>query len=467
MQIQLLEKRKPTRTISGVTPLTVVVKPLSCNWRCSYCPMFEGAPKSYTPLSPAIMRAAPLKFDPYKQVLSRLKAFDYMNHPTDKIELILIGGTFLDSGSCDIDYQYNFIKSCYDGLNGRKSQSLEEAKKTNETAEKRCVALCIETRPDVCEEDHINRMLEFGATRCELGVQAIDNEIYKKINRGHNVKAVIDATRRLKDSAFKVGYHVMPGLPGSSAEKDVEMYRELFDNPDFKPDQVKLYPTQVIEGTKLAEQAAKREFKTYDYDEMIEVMKEIKKLTPRYCRIMRVMREIPKDFMPERAERLDFRKVVGEELRKEGDKCKCIRCREVGFALREKKKVDHEIKLKKTEYNASSGKEIFLEYVNKDDIIFGLCRLRIPSKSFRKEIGDRTLLVRELHIYGPEVVLSEKEDVAWQHKGLGKKLMEKAEEIAQEFGCNKIAVISGIGVREYYRNLGYELEGAYMVKHFE
>ncbi|HDI03115.1 MAG TPA: tRNA uridine(34) 5-carboxymethylaminomethyl modification radical SAM/GNAT enzyme Elp3 [Candidatus Pacearchaeota archaeon] len=446
--------RKPTKTISGVTPLAVVIKPKPCNHgTCLYCPSLN-VPQSYTPESPAVMRARLLNYDPYKQVKARLKAFKAMGHPTDKIELIIMGGTFLEY---DVDYQYEFVKACYDALNEKPSSDLEKAKELNENSKHRCVALCIETRPDVCGKDEIKRMLEFGTTRVELGVQAIDDKLYELNNRGHTVKDVIDATKMLKDHAFKLGYHIMPGLFGSSFEKDVAMFKEIFENPDFRPDQLKIYPTQVIKGSKLEELYKKGLYKPYSTTELIELLINLKQVVPRYCRIMRVMREIPRKYLVAGTIRIDLRNVIAEEMKKRGLKCNCIRCREVGFALREKKKIKFDIKIKRFVYKASEGKEFFVEAVNSDDLIFGLVRLRIPS--YGKE-----LLVRELHVYGPAVEIKKREKDKVQHKGLGKQLMREAEKIAEQEGCKKIKVISGVGVRNYYRALGYELENAYMVK---
>ena len=449
------KQRKPTKTISGVTPVAVVIKPRKCpHGTCLYCPSLD-VPQSYTPKSPAIIRAAKLKYNPYKQVLVRLKAFKAMKHPTDKIELIVMGGTFL---AYPLAYQYKFIKDCFDALNGKKSKNLEQAKKINEKARHRCVALCIETRPDVCGKREIKRMLEFGCTRVELGVQAPDNRIYKKICRGHTVKEVIDATRRLKNFGFKVGYHIMPGLPGSNFKKDVMMFKKLFSSDDFKPDQLKIYPCQVLKGSKLVEFYKKGKYEVYSKEELVKLLIELKKQVPRYCRIMRIMREIPPEFLVAGTKRIDLRKVVHDKMREQGIRCECIRCREIGFALLHGKKIDRKIRLNKIEYNASKGKEFFIEAINKEDIIFGLVRLRIPRES-------KNLLVRELHVYGPSLEIGKKARRGGQHKGLGKKLMMKAEKIARKNGCKKIIVISGVGVREYYRSLGYRLEKGYMVKY--
>ncbi|MDO8628699.1 MAG: tRNA uridine(34) 5-carboxymethylaminomethyl modification radical SAM/GNAT enzyme Elp3, partial [Nanoarchaeota archaeon] len=353
--------------------------------------------------------------------------------------------------------------ACYDSMNGKKSKNLATAEKINETANNRCVALCIETRPDVCEEEHIDRMLEFGTTRCELGVQALSDELYQTTRRGHTIKIVQEATARLKDNCMKVGYHWMPGLPGSDVDKDLEMYRELFTNQHYKPDHLKIYPTQIMQGTTLLEESKKTGWQTYQEEELIELLIKMKQITPRYCRIMRIMRAVPHTYLQGGIKHSDLRKILADKMHQQGKKCLCIRCRETGFA-KKTKNIKEKLSLKTTTYEANNGTEHFLEYVNENDTLFALARLRQPGKPYRKEITKKTLLMRELHVYGPEVPLNEREDKAYQHHGLGKKLMIKTEEIANKEGCNKIVVISGIGVREYYRKFGYILEGPYMVK---
>ena len=438
---------KPVRTASGVTPLTVVLKPRKCDHgTCIYCPGGETVPQSYTNKSPAIMRALALSFDPYVQVMNRLNVLNKMGHPTDKIEIIVLGGTFLQY---EIDYQYEFIKRCFDALNGKDSKNLEEAKTLNEKAEHRCVALCIENRPDNCSAEEIERMLEFGCTRVELGVQMPDDESYRRTNRGHTVQDVIDATKRLKDAGFKIGYHIMPGLPYSNFEKDMKLFNMIFDDEKYRPDQLKIYPCQVVEDSPLAKTYKIIKFKPYTEKETKEVLEKMLRLIPEYCRVMRMMREFPKEKLIEGVEKLDLRKDIEEDFRKAKENIKEIRMREVGF----NSNVNSEISLKTISYDASSGKEYFLEFVNKDNILFGLLRLRIGKEAF----------VRELHVYGKAVKLGDKNENA-QHKGIGKLLMLEAEKIAKEHKVKKLKVISGVGVREYYRNMGYELEGFYMVK---
>lgn len=440
-------QKKPTRTISGVAPLAVMIPPRKCDHgTCLYCPSFGNSPQSYTPESPAVLRALSLNYDPKKQVESRLKSLDAMGHPTDKIELIIMGGTFL---AFDRKFQFDFVKKCYDALNGCDSKDLEEAKKINETSQHRCVALCIETRPDFCSDDQIKDMLKFGTTRVEIGVQIIDDKIYKLINRGHGVKDVIDATKRLKVAGFKLGYHIMPGLPGSNPKKDLAVYKKIFSDSKFKPDQVKIYPCQVVKGSGLENWYYKRKFLPYDEKTTSDLVVKMLKITPRYVRVMRIMREIPQAYLIAGLLKIDLRKEVEDYIRKNKIKINEIRFREIGFALRDSRKINDEIRIKKTEYSASNGKEVFLEAVNKDDLLFGLLRLRIEA--------DKSAMVRELHIYGPALNLGE-EGKHSQHLGLGKKLMAEAEKLARKSRSKVIKVISGVGVREYYRNLGYELD---------
>lgn len=445
------ELRKPTKTISGITPVAVMLPPRKCeHGLCTYCPNL-GVPQSYTPRSPVVMRASAVDYNSFEQVRARMKAFEAMNHKTDKIEIIIMGGTFLQYPE---EFKSNFIKGCYDGLNGKKSKNLQDAQKINETAKHRCVALCVETRPDVCVE-YISQMREFGVTRVELGVQVLDDFIYEKINRGHKIKDVVLATKKLKDSGFKIGYHIMPGLPGSNPQKDLKLFKEIFLNSKFKPDQLKIYPCQVIPGSEIENQYWKGHYKPYDKKQTINILTSMLKLVPRYCRVMRVMREIPPEYLVAGVVNIDLRKDIEEELRRKRAKLKEIRYREIGFALRDKRNIDLNLKLKKTKYSASGADEFFIEIVNMEDLIFGLLRLRIVGK-----IG----VVRELHVYGKTLNLGEKSNTASQHQGLGKWLMGEAESICKRKKCERISVISGVGVREYYKNLGYKLEETYMVK---
>ncbi len=467
---QLNEVRKPTKTLAGVTPIAVMVKPRPCSHGvCRYCPVFD-VPQSYTPLSPPVLRAQRNNYDPYEQIQSRLKAFEVMNHPRDKIEIIILGGTFLDY---PIDYQYEFIKGIYDGLNGIKSKSLEEAKKLNETSKNRCIALCIETRPDFARNEDIVRALDFGCTRMEIGVQILDDDIYKHINRAHTVQDVVDATYRLRNAGFKIGYHIMPGLPKSNPEKDLKLFHLVFDDERFKPDQLKIYPTTVMKNTGLEKDFLRGKYKPYTLEQTQELLIEMFKIIPEYCRTMRVMRQFAPEHIVAGTTRISLRKDVDEILREKNIPIKEIRFREIGFAKKFNKNIDETIEIKTIAYKANEGKEYFIQALNKDNILFGLLRLRIPPKNSLEnpvvpELKNAAL-IRELHVYGQAIDIGEENIGLGQHKGLGKELMNKAEEIVKEESkrnkeIKKIAVISGVGVREYYRKIGYNLDKFYMIK---
>src|SRR4030042_296549 len=436
--------RKFARTISGVTPLAVMTQPAICPGKCVYCPTYQDAPQSYTPESPAVLRAKRFDYDARKQVEARLGTFSEMGHPTDKIELIIMGGTFLAQ---PIDYQYRFIKECYDGLNGITSTTLEEAKRINETAGNRCTGLCIETRPDWCGQAEIERMLEFGATRVELGVQTLSDDIFRLVNRGHGVEEVVKATALLRAHGFKVYYHWMPGLPGSTPEKDFEMSEQLFSYDRFKPDGLKLYPTMVVQGPELEKWYLEGRYRPYNDEAMIDLIIKIKSIVPKYVRISRVLRDIPSKFITGGLKD-SLRDIVKERMRQEGKEGRCIRCREYCHrSLRRRQ--GGETHLTRLDYDAAGGKEVLLSFEDDNETLFGLLRLRIQAQPVPvlggEEKGSQAL-IRELHIFGPEVPLSEKDVSAAQHKGLGKALLREAERIARnEFGANRMIILSGTG----------------------
>jgi elongator complex protein 3 len=460
----MAKTRKFTRTISGVTPLAVMTMPRICPGRCVYCPTYSDAPQSYTPESPAVLRARSCDYDARQQVEVRLRMFSDMGHPTDKIELIIMGGTFL---AHPIDYQYRFIKDCYDGLNGATSDTLGEAKRLNETARNRCTGLCIETRPDWCGQAEIERMLEFGATRVELGVQTLSDDIYRLVRRGHGVKEVVEATARLREHGFKVYYHWMPGLPGSTPEKDLEMSKMLFTDDSFRPDGLKLYPTMVVEGTELEKWYREGRYQPYDDDTMVNLTIGIKSIVPKYVRISRVLRDIPSKFIVAGIKD-SLRGVLRERMGRDNIVCRCIRCREYGHRALAGWEIG-EPRLVRMDYDAAGGKEIFLSFEDEKETLFGLLRLRIqtrPVPALGQNTDGNLALIRELHVFGPEVPLSEQRTEAAQHKGLGKSLLREAERIARdEFSCRQMVVLSGTGAREYYRTeFGYSSQGDYMVK---
>ena len=440
-----------------------MTQPMGCPGQCIYCPTYAATPQSYTPESPAVLRAINCEYDARKQVELRLKILTEMEHPTNKVELIIMGGTFPASPS---DYQYKFIKDCFDALNGTESASLQEAQRINENAEHRCVGLCIETRPDWCRQEDIERMIEFGATRVELGVQTLDDEIYKLVGRGHKVSDVVNATKLLKEYGFKVHYHWMPGLPGSSPQHDLELSRMMFDDTRFKPDGLKLYPTMVVAGTELEKWQREGRYRPYDKDIMINLIADIKTYVPRYVRISRVLSDIPTKFITGGLKD-SLRDVVKKKLEGQGTGCSCIRCREYGHRIKNGWQTGKPL-LTRMDYKASQGQEIFLSFEDETETLFGLLRLRIQDKRLLglEYPPGKLALVRELHVYGPEVAIGRSNAVAAQHKGLGKLLLMEAERIAsEEFVAPIIAVLSGVGARQYYRtDLGYKLEAGYMVK---
>jgi len=387
-----------------------------------------------------------------------------MGHPTDKVELIIMGGTFL---AYPKEYQYQFIKGCYDALNGVESATLEEAKRLNETAKHRCTGLCTETRPDWCQQEEIDRMLEFGTTRVELGVQTLDDEIYRLVRRGHKVEDVVKATALLREYGFKVYYHWMPGLPGSTPEEDLELTRKLFTDDSFKPDGLKLYPTMVVEGTELEKWYQEGRYQPYDIDTMVNLLAEIKALVPKYVRISRVLRDIPPHFITAGCKD-SLRDEVKQRMRQKALECKCIRCREYGHRARDGWEIG-EPHLVRMDYEASDGREVFLSFEDERETLYGLLRMRIQTKpimALGQKFNGNLALIRELHVFGPEIPLSERRLEAAQHKGLGKALLREAERIAaDEFQAWQMVVLSGVGAKEYYRSeFGYSSLGDYMVR---
>ncbi len=475
MTTNITRVRKPTRMLSGVTVVAVMTHPIPCPFNCAYCPGGPRyfAPKSYFGNEPALRRARRHGFHPYKQVWSRLRQYEMLGHKPSKVELIVMGGTFL---AAPPRYQEWFIAMALEALNRYpdpdppRKWDLVEAQLRNETAKIRNVGLTIETRPDYGYEPHADRMLYLGATRVELGVQTIYDDILRKVNRGHGVKESIESTRILKDSGFKIVYHIMLGLPGSDPDKDIEMVKEIFENPDFRPDMLKIYPTEVVVGTKLYEWWKQGLYKPYDDETAIEVISEIYRYIPKYARVMRIRRDIPAQEVIAGTKKANLREYVEKRCMEKGIPIREIRFREVGRqATKFNKYPDPKYtRITRLTYEASMGTEIFLAVEDvKKDIIIGFLRLRIPSSyAHRPEIDEHTAIVRELHVYGPQLPVGEQGD-SWQHKGWGRKLLAEAERIAvEEYDAKKILIISGIGVREYYRKLGYfrPLNSPYMHK---
>jgi elongator complex protein 3 len=472
-------KKRPIRSLSGIVTVSVLTKPYPCPGKCLYCPFQKGMPKSYLKKEPAAERAKNLKFNPYLQVQKRLEMLKTEGHPTDKIELRIIGGTW---SYYPKKYQIWFIKECFraanefektknpkfETLNPKKNLNshlltLKKEQKKNEKAKNRIVGISIETRPDFIDKKEILRLRLLGVTMVELGVQSIDEKILEINQRGHGVKEIILATKLLKDAGFKVLYQMMLNLPGSNLEKDVKMFEELFENQDFKPDYLKIYPCALLKEAPLYKLYLKGEYKPYSKEELIDALKKIKTKIPYYVRIQRITRDIPANYIVEGGTKIsNIREIVQKEMKKEGLFCKCIRCREVkeNFNLKEK------VYLFREDYQSSGGKEIFLSFETKDrKKLFSFLRLRIPNQNdIFIEVLKNSAIIREIKTFGELVPIGKKE-IAPQHRGFGKKLLKKAQEIAKkEFGLGKITVISGVGVRDYFRKLGYSLKDTYMVK---
>jgi elongator complex protein 3 len=495
---------KPTRTISGVAVVALMSYPFSCpHGKCLMCPggpasIYGDVPQSYTGKEPATMRALRNKFDPYFQVMNRLEHYIVMGQSPEKVELIIMGGTF---PSFNKKYQENFVKNCFKAMNDfsnlfykknkfnftkfkkffelpgdvkdpvrakhihakfkklkqKNKKSLKSEQKRNEKSNIRCVGLTLETRPDYAKLKQANEMLNLGCTRVELGVQSVYEKALKKIQRGHTVKDTIESIKILKDLGFKINAHYMLGLPGITKKQDLEGLKELFTNQNFKPDMLKIYPCMVVEGTKLYNLWKKKKYKPLTTKQAADLIAQAKKFIPKYVRIMRVQRDIPTYMTAAGVDRTNLRQYIEKILKKKKMKCKCIRCREIGRAKKTSKPT-----IKIMHYSASEGTEFFISAEDKYNNLYGFCRLRFPDQLLRKEIKGNPVLIRELHVYGPAAEIGKKGKI--QHKGLGKALLQRAENIAKTYHKNKIVIISGVGVREYYKKLKYKLEGPYMVK---
>jgi elongator complex protein 3 len=481
-EIQRVLRRKPVRTASGVSPVAIMTSPHTCpHGKCLYCP---GGPasefsssQSYTGHEPAAARGVQNDYDPYGQVTLRLEQLRHIGHPVDKVELILMGGTMTARSH---DYQEWFVKRAYEAMNDYDTDAkpnpsdtesfkpdpaetefryLEDVIAENERADVRCIGTTFETKPDWCDPEQIDRMLRLGGTKVEVGVQTTYERINREMHRGHGIGASIDANRRLRDSGFKVGFHMMPGQPGMSREMCVEDFRELFENPDWRPDYLKIYPTLVVRDTITYDMWRRGEYEPLTNEEAAEVVAEIKSMIPRYTRLQRVQRDIPADFIDAGVWKSNLRQLARKRMEDHGWTCECIRCREVGMNDASPESVEMDT----LTYEAGGGTEQFISFEDfEKDLLVGFCRLRFPDSPVRRELEDAAL-VRELHVYGNEVGVGQDSEGEYQHEGYGRRLLAEAERRAREAGYDKLAVISGIGVREYYREkLGYVQDGPYV-----
>lgn len=489
---------KPIRTQSGVAIVTLLTMPYPCPGKCVYCPDEEHMPKSYIATEPAAARALALKFDPYLQVRRRIEMLEGNGHPAGKIELIIKGGTW---SSYPVDYQQWVIQQSLLAMNetGIVSRTIENtnpkniynrfwgeekaswsvekliAEQTrNETSRYRCVGLTIETRPDYISTDEIGRLRILGCTRVELGIQTTDDTILDLIKRGHTTEHSKAATRLLKDAGFKVDYHLMPGLPGATHKKDLASGRDVFSDSGYQPDMIKIYPTVVTPNTILEKWWKEGTYTPYSTEELIPLLARIKESVPPHVRISRVIRDIPSTETVAGNTKTNLRETVQKYMKENGMRCRCLRCREVGHRKLETCNLKLEtLNLKISSYNASGGMEYFLSFEDETtDTVYAFLRMRFPSSNAKRvhavlpELAGAAL-IRELHTYGQLVPVDQRMKDASQHIGFGSQLLQRAESIARDHGVKKIAVISGVGVREYYRKKGYSLEGSYMVKYLK
>ncbi|XP_048841579.1 LOW QUALITY PROTEIN: elongator complex protein 3 [Brienomyrus brachyistius] len=468
-------KAKPIRTASGIAVVAVMCKPHRCPHItftgniCVYCPGgpdsdFEYSTQSYTGYEPTSMRAIRARYDPYLQTRHRVEQLKQLGHSVDKVEFIVMGGTFMALAE---EYRDYFIRNLHDALSGHTSNSVAEAVRYSERSTTKCVGITIETRPDYCLKRHLSDMLAYGCTRLEIGVQSVYEDVARDTNRGHTVRAVCESFHLAKDAGFKVVAHMMPDLPNVGMERDVEQFIEFFENPAFRPDGLKLYPTLVIRGTGLYELWKTGRYKSYSPSALVDLVARILALVPPWMRVYRVQRDIPMPLVSSGVEHGNLRELALARMKDMGTECRDVRTREVGIQEIHHKVRPYQVELVRRDYVANGSWETFLSYEDPEqDILIGLLRLRrCSTASFRAELKGGVSIVRELHVYGSVVPVSSRDPSKFQHQGFGMLLMEEAERIArEEHGAAKLAVISGVGTRNYYRKMGYVLEGPYMVK---
>ncbi|KAL7044525.1 hypothetical protein ACKWTF_001941 [Chironomus riparius] len=468
-------KAKPIRTASGIAVVAVMCKPHRCphiNYTgniCVYCPGgpdsdFEYSTQSYTGYEPTSMRAIRARYNPFLQTRHRVEQLKQLGHSVDKVEFIVMGGTFM---SLSEEYRDYFIRNLHDALSGHTSKNVAEAVKYSEKSHTKCIGITIETRPDYCLKRHLTDMLNYGCTRLEIGVQSVYEDVARDTNRGHTVKAVSESFHMSKDAGFKVVTHMMPDLPNMDYERDIEQFIEFFENPAFRADGLKIYPTLVIRGTGLYELWKTGRYKSYPPSTLVDLVAKILSLVAPWTRVYRVQRDIPMPLVSSGVDNGNLRELALNRMKDLGTDCRDVRTREVGIQEIHNKVRPYEVELIRRDYYANGGWETFLSYEDPDqDILVGLLRLRKCSEqTIRPELVDSCSIVRELHVYGSVVPVNARDPTKFQHQGFGMLLMEEAERISrEEHGSLKIAVISGVGTRNYYRKLGYELDGPYMSK---
>jgi len=453
-------RMKPIRTLSGVTTVTVLTKPYACPGKCIFCPTDLRMPKSYLPDEPGAMRALQHEFDPFEQTAARLEALRAIGHPIDKVELLILGGTW---SAYRKDYQEWFVQRCLDAMNGFTSNTLDEAQVFNARAQHRNVGLVIETRPDHVDQGEIAHLRRLAVTKVQMGAQSLDDRILQLNQRGHTVEDTRRAVSMLRAAGFKLVLHWMPNLLGATPESDRRDFLRLWDDGGFRPDEIKIYPCQLLANADLYRSWQSGDYVPYTTETLIDLIADIKPSIPRYCRVNRVIRDIPSTNVVAGNKRTSLRQDVHLEMKSRGTRCQCIRCREI----RGREIDPQSLELKHEIYSAGGAEEHFVSFVTPDDHLAGYVRLSLPgAQSPRTGLVDlaQAALVRELHVYGQSLAVGSTTEGAAQHAGLGVTLMAYAERVAQEQGYSRLAVIAALGTRPYYERLGYTLGETYMVK---
>jgi elongator complex protein 3 (tRNA carboxymethyluridine synthase) len=451
-------RMKPIRTLSGVTTVTVLTKPFPCPGKCIFCPTDVRMPKSYLPDEPGARRGLEHDFDPYGQVESRLQALEAVGHPTDKVELLILGGSWC---AYRRDYHEWYIKRCFDALNHAESASLGEAQMLNETAGCRNVGLVIETRPLDITPAELRWLRSLGVTKVQMGAQSLDDRILQLNQRGHSVADTRRAVALLRAAGFKIVLHWMPNLLGASLDSDRMDFPHLWD--DLCPDEIKIYPTQLLKNSDLNDYWLRGEYTPYTTEELIGLIADIKPTIPRYCRVNRVVRDIPSVNVVEGNKRTSLRLDVQAELKRRGARCQCIRCREV----RKQSVQAEDLRLEDLVYAAGGAQEHFLSFVTPDDLLAGFLRLSLPGEAtpfMGLDDLSEAAIIREVHVFGQALAVGAEQNGAAQHAGLGSALLQHAEAIAQQHGFKRLAVIAAVGTRHYYLERGFERGEYYLVK---
>ena len=468
-------RMKPVRTLSGVTTVTVLTKPYPCPGKCIFCPTENQMPKSYLKDEPGAARAFQNRFDPFEQVSSRITEYNAVGHPTDKIECLILGGTW---SSYRRDYQEWFIRRCFDAMNGNEASPGEEpsdhasgapdlkklhaAQIINETTAHRNVGLVIETRPDEISADELVWLRQLGVTKVQMGAQSLNDRVLELNQRGHTAADTLHATTLLRAAGFKIVLHWMPNLLGATPASDRADFSRLWQE-GYAPDEIKIYPTQLLESAELYQYWQRGEYTPYTTEELIQLVADLKTTIPRYCRVNRIIRDIPSIHVVEGNRRTSLRQDALAELSRRGQRCQCIRCREV-----RNEKVDvASLHLDDLVYHPARAEEHFLSFVTPDDRIAGYLRLSLPAMDAPR-LGMQDLegaaLIREVHVYGQSLPVGAEQSGAAQHVGLGTRLIETAAEIARSHGFDRLAVIAAVGTRNYYQKRGFERGALYMVR---